>query len=292
MNEQTAVEKPKKPETIGELLESKKTELASLLPNHVPVERFIKSALMAVNRDLKLRPCSVKSLFTAILNAAELGLDFTPAKRHAYLVPFKMKTGETIAQFMPGYGGLIHLAVNTGAVKRMEARIVFEKDAFSVVYGTNPGINHVPFFDGDPGKIIGAYAVAWFENGMTQFEFIPKSGLDKIKNSSKAKDSGPYVTWPEEMARKAPIKRLCKYIPSSPDDRLFRAIEQDNHVAGIIETEITSTTNRTADLANLIAPEDAEFIESKSEQEIVEPSGKQDEEADNLFQRELLAESK
>ncbi|MDD5353058.1 MAG: recombinase RecT [Candidatus Omnitrophica bacterium] len=277
MTTENAVAK-KTPETIGELLEQKKPELIALLPTHVPVERFIKSAILAVNRNPDLKKCSLTSVFTAIVNAAELGLDFTPAKRHAFMVPFRNgKTGTYEAQFMPGYGGLIHLAVQSGTVKRMEARIVFENDTFRVEYGTNPHIEHIPVLDGDPGKIKGAYAVAWFGDGTTQFEFIPKAGLDKIRNSSKAKDSPAYTQWLDEMSRKAPIKRLSKYIPSSPDDRLLRAIEQDNQVTGIVETEITSSTNRTADLANLISIEEAEFTETK-------PNG-------NAFQEELLAES-
>lgn len=248
MSTETAVEKAA-PKTIGELLAEKQPDIKSLLPAHIDVSRFIKSALLAIPRNPDLKKCTPASLFTAIVNAAELGLDFTPAKRQAYLVPFfNGKKGQHEAQFMPGYGGLIELAIRGGKVKRMEAHIVHENDDFSIQYGTDPDIKHKPCADGNPGDIIGAYAVAWFEDGV-QFEFMDRSQLEHIRSKSKMAQKGAWATDPEEMYRKAPLRRLFKFVPSSPD--LDRALESDNRANGIDDVT-PNGEGRTASLADMI----------------------------------------
>jgi len=271
MNETIVVEK-KRPTTIGEMLESRKTDIAALLPTHVPVERFIKSALLAVARDNKLKNCTPLSVFTAVVNAAELGLDFTPAKGHAYLIPY----GNT-ATFMPGYRGFIDLALRSGKVNQIWSYLVHENDEFSLVYGTNPTITHIPKVKGDRGKIIGAYAVARFPDGSIQFEYMDLTQLEKIRSVSKANNIGPWVSNTDEMQRKTTVRRLFKYIPSSPD--IDKALEYDNAAVGIEDVEIDSNTSRTAQLAEIISPNE----EQKSETTESEPSDKTETDADGLF---------
>lgn len=198
--------------TIRETLEEKKPDIRALLPAHVDCDRFIKSALLAVARNSDLQKCTPKSLFTAIVNAAELGLDFTPAKGHAYLVPFS-NHGVLEVQFMPGYRGLIDLARRSGAVTKMEAHLVYENDIFEIHYGTESKLVHKPLFRGDRGSLIGGYAVAFFKDALPQFEFMTIEELEAIKARSKSKDKegnfkGAWKTDEHEMHRKAPVRRL------------------------------------------------------------------------------------
>ncbi len=239
----------KSDEKIGELLEKKKLEIQQLLPAGKDVDRFIKSALLAIARDQKLQKCTVKSLFTCVVNAAETDLDFTPAKGHAHIIPY----GD-VATFMPGYQGFIYLMVTSGVVAKIESRLVYENDKFAVHYGTNPGISHEPYLNGDNGRVIGAYAIAWFPNGTTQFEYMTRDELDSIRNRSKAKNNGPWVTDTGEMQRKTVIRRLRKYI-SSDSPRLDKAIEYDNNAVGFEAIPVDSNTSRTSDLADLISPQ-------------------------------------
>lgn len=246
---ETSVQKTStEPQTIQTLLEQRRVDIQQMLPSHIDVNRFIKSALLAVARNQKLKQCTPVSLFTAVVNAAELGLDFTPAKGHAYLVPYANE-----ATFMPGYRGLCELAIRGGKVAQIWAYIVYEKDEFSVVYGTYPVINHVPKLTGDKGKTIGAYAVAKFHDGTVQFEFMDYDQIMAIKKRSKAANNGPWVTDEGEMIRKTTIRRLFKYIPSSPD--LERAIELDNDAVGVMvdaDVENEPGISRTSRLANMI----------------------------------------
>ncbi|WVD66337.1 recombinase RecT [Orbus sturtevantii] len=48
-----------------------------------------------------------------------------------------------------------------------------------------------------------------------QFEVMTKSQIDKVKETSKAGDIGPWKTYYEEMAKKTVIRRLFKYLPAS-----------------------------------------------------------------------------
>jgi recombination protein RecT len=234
------------PRTLKAFIEERKPEIVQMLPKHVNVERFLKSALLAVARDNKLQECTPLSLFTAVVNAAELGLDFTPAKGQAYLVKYGDK-----AQFMPGYRGFIDLAKRTGDVARIEAHLVYENDKFDLSYGTDSKLVHVPELRKERGALIGAYAVANFKDGENQFEYMSKEQIDSIRKRSKAAQSGPWVTDYEEMARKTVVRRLFKYLPSS-SDLLDKAIEADNKAIGMAEFSIEPLEDgeKTSNLAD------------------------------------------
>src|SRR5512133_3014572 len=133
------------------LVEECKAEIQHLLPTHVPGDRFIKSALIAAQNNEKVRNSDPGTVMAAIYTGAELGLDFTPIKGHAYLVPFwNSNRGCFETQFMPGYRGLIDLVMRTGAYRKIEAHVVYQKDKFEIYYGTDPKMIHIPYLAGDP----------------------------------------------------------------------------------------------------------------------------------------------
>lgn len=250
----TAVEKASRTE-IQRLIEDNKVKIGQLLPDHVDVTRFVKSALLAVSRNPFLATCTPKSIFTAVLNAAELGLDFTPAKGHAYLVPYKNE-----ASFMPGYRGMIDLARRSGVVRRIESVIVHRNDTFDLIKGLNPNLIHKPVIDGDAGEMIGAYAIAWFNDGETQYEYMTKRQIDDIRKRAKTD-----IVWKsdyEEMARKTVVRRLFKYLPCSPD--VEKALEYDSEATGLKSVDTDTNISRTSQLADLVSDmggEEAEFTD-------------------------------
>jgi len=244
----------RQPKTLKEYLDVKKPDISAMLPSHINIERFLKSALLAVARDPKLQECTPASLFTAVVNAAELGLDFVPAKGQAYLIKYGDK-----AQFMVGFKGMMDLAKRGGQVIDIQAHVVYEKDTFEIEYGSNSKLTHKPTLGDDTGAIIGAYCIAELKDGSKPFEFMKKSEITGIQKRSKAANNGPWQTDWTEMARKTVIRRLCKYLPSNPD--LDKAIEADNKAIGLAEFSIEpledgEKTSRLADrLAEKITPE-------------------------------------
>ena len=78
----------------------------------------------------------------------------------------------------------------------------------------------------DRGPIIGAYAVAETKDGERSLEVMDKVAVEKVRAASRSKDSGPWVQWWDEMARKTVLRRLSKRLPLS--EELERVIERDN----------------------------------------------------------------
>lgn len=88
--------------------------------------QFISSIVSLVNADTKLQQAFAQSPITVIqsaLKAATYDLPIDPALGYAYIVPFnnKKSDGSTVmeATFIPGYKGLIQLALRTGVYKTL-----------------------------------------------------------------------------------------------------------------------------------------------------------------------------
>jgi phage RecT family recombinase len=181
----------------------------------------------------KIQECSKESIIKAVWNIAACGLTLNPLMGLAYLTP-RFTGGKTECVLMPSYKGLQKLAQETGVVRKVESRLVYEGDTFDVTFGTRPDIIHKPV--GKKETIIAAYAVATLESGEIQFEVMMKEELDEIRGLSdswKALEAGKIKSaiWKDhegEMCRKTVIKRLLKYLPKVESQRLQEAIKLDN----------------------------------------------------------------
>lgn len=202
----------------------------------------------------KLQECSPESVIKAIWNLATAGLTLNPVLGLAYLTP-RFVGGKTECVLMPSYKGLQKLAQETGVVKKVESRLVYEGDTFDVTFGTRPDIIHKPC--GNKEVITAAYAIATLDNEETQFEVMMKGELDEIRGLSdswKALEAGKVKSaiWKDhegEMCRKTVIKRLLKYLPKVESSRLVEAIKLDNRdykassdQKNFIETLLRSST--------------------------------------------------
>lgn len=222
---------PKEPHPIvkfNEQMEARTPEFARALPAHIPVERFKRVLLTAVQMDTDLLAADRQSLFNACQQAANDGL--LPDKREGAMVIFSTKIKEggqerwiKKVQWMPMIGGIRKKVRNSGEVVSFEAQVVHEKDDFAFELGDDPFIKHRPHMEGPPGKVIAAYAVAVLKGGEKVREVMMPWEIEKVRAISKAKDSGPWVTWYEEMCRKTVARRLSKVLPMSTDlDDLLR----------------------------------------------------------------------
>ena len=215
--------------TIQTLFESNKDQLSQLIPKHVSADRLVRIAIAAISRNPILMKCSQTSLLASLMDAAKLGLEASGPLGEGYLVPyFNSQRKEYEAQFQPGYRGLVTLARRSGVLKEIDARIVHENDFILVEYGVHKKLEHRPVLSGEPGKIIAAYAIFHLEGGGVQFDIMTLPEINAVRARSKAKDSGPWVTDFEEMAKKTVIKRGLKLVPLSVE--LAEAIEADNRI--------------------------------------------------------------
>jgi len=223
--------------TLRQLLDKSKNEIMNALPKHMDSGRLARIALTTCQKNPKLLECSPRSVIAGIITSAQLGLEPDNILGSAYLVPFyNGKTKQLEAQLIPGYKGLIDLARRSGQIQSISAHIVYENEKCELNYGTENKINHIPLPPSERGdRKIGVYAVATFKDGGYQFEWLWKEDVEKIRDSSKnykdkdgkVMDWSTWVQYEEEMWKKTAIRRLCKYLPLSPE--LSKAVSLEEH---------------------------------------------------------------
>jgi recombination protein RecT len=219
--------------TVADMLDKNKASIAAALPKHVSADRLSRVALSELRTNPNLLNCQPASLLNAVVKASQLGLEVGGALGHAYLVPYK-----TEATLIVGYRGLIALARRSGEIQSITARVVHANDTFEIEFGLEEKLRHVPAVS-DPGEMTHVYAVAKLMGGGVQYDVMTKAEVEAIRKRSRAGNSGPWVSDPEEMARKTVVRRLCKYLPISieladalsiDDDRIEVDITQDSNV--------------------------------------------------------------
>jgi recombination protein RecT len=202
-------------------------QLKNALPKHLTPEKMIRVAVTAIQRTPQLAQCSQVSLIGAIVEASQLGLLPDGALGEGYLVPFKNhKTGQIEAQFMPGYRGKIALALRSGKVTAVKAKVVREGDHFVYQEGAAPVLEHRPVLDSD-APIIAAYTVASLPDGSCSWHVIGRKKIDEHRAKSKAdKDGAPWRTHFEEMCEKTAVHYAARFWPQSAE--LMRAAELEH----------------------------------------------------------------
>ena len=246
----------KKPMSLMEMLKKSESQIAMALPRHLTVERMVRVAITAVQKTPMLQKCSPTSIVGCVIQASQLGLEPDGILGQAYMVPYwNSKTGCFEAQLQPGYRGLITLARRSGEVSSIYAELVFACDKFEVAYGTEKKLVHKPDLDNaergsydaqrDEWKIAlrGAYAVVKYKDGESDFEYMSKPQMDRIREAAleKTKGTGPWATHPDEMFRKCPIRRLAKRLPLSPE--FMKAAVIDEYA----DTGITTAASEVVD---------------------------------------------
>lgn len=205
-------------------LEQMRPQLAMVLPKHITAERFERVVMTAVNQTPALASADRRSLFNSCTKCASDGL--VPDGREAALVCF----GNQV-QYMPMTFGIIKKLRQSGEIASVSARIVYEKELsegrfrFAIEDGAEK-LSHEPMLMGDRGKPALAYATARFKDGTVQNEVMTVADIEKVRQVSRAKNSGPWTIWWDEMARKTVVRRLSKYLPLSAED--MRVFERDD----------------------------------------------------------------
>lgn len=208
--------------------EEREAEFSRALPEHIPVARFTRVVMTAIQRNPDLVTADRQSLFNSSLLAAQDGL-LTDGREGA-LVIYKTKikrngteTWGQMVQWMPMIAGILKKARNSGEISTLEAHLVHQNDQFSFRIGVDDMPQHEPDWFGDRGRVIGVYAFAKLKDGAIMSEIMSVEQVEQVRSASRAKDSGPWVQWWGEMARKTVLRRLSKRLPTSSDlDDLIR----------------------------------------------------------------------
>jgi len=229
---------------IGEL----KEKFAAALPKDIPVERFMRVALLALT-DAKVASAAAssvhgrRSVYDALLRAATDGL--LVDKREAALVTYSTKIKVPndnggvaekwfdLVQFQPMVAGIRKKARNSGEISDIICQCVYALDVCEIDFNKPadqaPVTHKIDPRQADRGAFLGAYAYLRLKDGTySQPEWMSKAQIDRIMQRTKSQKDGeifgPWKTDYDEMARKTVIKRASKSWPSS-SDRDGRLIE-------------------------------------------------------------------
>jgi len=220
-----------KEDPLRKLVASMGKEIENALPAlGVTTERLGRVFMTEVRKTPKLMQCSQQSLAAALMQSAELGLEFGSAIGHIYMIPFKNEATTII-----GYRGLLELMRRSGEVKSLSVHVVYEADKFDYELGLVERLSHKPSTKpvNERGQITHSYFVAHFNNGGHHIEIMDKSEIDAIRNSSMGKNHTPWTQHYAEMAKKSVIRRAAKLMPSKiMPVNAFQDLEKEDVIEG------------------------------------------------------------
>lgn len=262
-------------------LEQRLDTYGESLPPQISVGHFKGVIMRAVMADPALLGADRVSLFESALAAANDGL--LPDKREGAFVIYNAKVregkkdeGKEIwikkVQWMPMIRGIFTKLYNTGQVRTAKVAIVYAGDHFRA--WTDDAGDHIEYEEGekqDRNTVRTAFAHVVMKDGGVFVETMKPADIEKIRSRSKAKDSGPWVDWWEEMAKKSVFRRLAKRLPMSRE--IMPVLERDNVLYDlepqrqIEHRPVKSLTSRLDDLAGVVDLGDrreTETVETKT----------------------------
>ena len=204
-------------------LNAVRPRFAEALPSAIPTARreewscrIVRTIVVSCERNPGLLECSASSRLAAAMSAAVLGIEVDGITGQGYLIPFGSR-GRKVAQFIPGYKGLISIGARSGF--SIYGKLVREGDIFRQRFGTEVDIYHEPRGDSTLNhKIVGAYSVARALSMPAIATSMTYDELIQTRDASAGwKAKGERSTWGTNfaaMCRKTPIRRIANDVPS------------------------------------------------------------------------------
>lgn len=228
-NDQKAVATTSRSATLRDYLLSEKRSLAKRLDgiaaHGLRGDRLIRIALQAVSRNPELLECTPTSVATSLMMCAQLGLE-PNLMNSVHLVPFyNSKIGAKECTMIPGYRGLVELAMRSGLIARVAAYVVLEGDEFEFELGTNERVIYRPRNTDDvPDKRETVAAWGYWQpvNGLPIYKMLTLSKLEAVRLRAPGSKSSksPWNTSIEdrrEMQAKTMLRQLLKSAPMSTE---------------------------------------------------------------------------
>jgi recombination protein RecT len=206
-------------------LEAMQDQFLAGLPDHIPVARFVRAVMTAIQNNPELLECDRRSLFNAAMKAAQDGC-IPDGREGAIVVRFDPKVAsKKSANWQIMIAGIRKKARNSGEIATWDVEEVRENDEFEFESGDTPFIRHKPALS-NRGKLIACYSVCTLKSGEKTRCVM---GIDDIlairdqhSDGWKAYKGGrikstPWLTSESEMAKKTVARRHSKTIPMSTD---------------------------------------------------------------------------
>jgi recombination protein RecT len=191
-----------------------KSQIAAALPKHLNPERMARIALTEFRKNPDLGKCDPRTVFGAIIIAAQLGLE-PGVMGQAYLIPYK-----GVCTLVPGWQGYVDLVARAGRAS-VWTDVVRSGDTFVYAKGTNPGITHEPADQtDDTTPFTHVYAVGRIRNAeWPVIEVWSRNKVIRHLNQYNRQGEKHYALQNErnlEMyGRKVALLQVIKYMPKS-----------------------------------------------------------------------------
>jgi recombination protein RecT len=197
-------------------------QVEALLPDTLPVKRFVQVAKTAIRSNPDLVTADQPSLFGALIRCAQDSL--VPDNHEAALVLY----GDKVS-YLPMIGGVRKRLAEYGWT--LKTRVVYSEDDFS--YSEEPQqLRHVPVRPGAPrGERVAAYAVATHRDGRRLQIVLDAAEIEKRK--AKARSKNVWNEWPDAMWEKSAGHAIFDEIPRAERDRM--TVPADNGVDDAVE---------------------------------------------------------
>lgn len=218
-------------------VQERRSDFQNALPAHIPVARFERVVLTAIQNNLQLLDAPKRELFNACVKAAQDGL--LPDGREGALVCRPGRNGVTVT-WQPMIAGIRKKVRNSGEIATWDVQAVYENDQFEYELGDEPFIRHKPALK-DRGELIAVYSVATLKSGEKSRDVMSVDEVNRIRDRSdawKAYKAGkikstPWATDYAEMAKKTVARRHAKVLPMSTDlDDLIRRDDELYNFSG------------------------------------------------------------
>lgn len=191
-------------DNLNKLLDSKR----EAMPTGFNKTRFLQNCMTVLQDTKDIDKCDPISVARTMLKGAFLGLDFF--NKECYAITY----GGTV-QFQTDYKGEKKLAkkYSVRPVKDIYAKLVRQGDEF--IEEIKDGQQTIQFRPQpfNNGEILGAFAVALFEDGGMVYEVMSAEEIEETrKNYSKQPNGQAWAKSKGEMYKKTVMRRLCKNI--------------------------------------------------------------------------------
>ena len=198
------------------------------------------SALVQLSQNKNLIECKVDSIVDVGFQIVQAGLNPNPLFGQAYVVPFKLKSGFTVAQLQVGYKGYIQLGYRAGW--KFKAVPVYKCDNFDYKFGGfEDDIVLEPNYEArneDDGSwifknLVGVIVYAKDKDDYIVTEFVAFKKLEKLrlKSQNQVKDKLQYIwlDWAEEMYKAKALKYVVTRLPIEDDVQELISSEDNVH---------------------------------------------------------------
>lgn len=249
-------------------------QFKTALPSHISPDKFQRVVMTAIQQSPDLLLADRHSLYGACMRAAQDGL--LPDGRESALVVYNSKASKKgepdqwikKVQYQPMISGILKKIRNSGEIASITAQLVRSEDAFDLwIDEEGEHLKHRPALTSDRGEVTHAYMLAKTKDGGVYFEIMTKDEIEKVRASSKAKDSGPWKDWWDEMAKKTVLRRGSKKLPMSTDiEELIRADDELYDLAKTDERDVSQAKTKPSRLGKLIASDEAAANDETSEE--------------------------